>query len=173
MNVHHVEKQALFDVDLDIPTGQVNALIGPSGCGKPTFLRGINRMDDLVAVAHGGGSLFLDDVDIQYPSTDMVRLRAQVGMVFQGPNPFPKSIHENVAFGPRRHGLAANAAELDEIIISSLGKAGLWDEIKDRMGETGTSLSGEQQHFACAISGPAEYWSAPPPHGRRPADLPW
>ncbi len=122
-------------MDLDIPTGQVNALIGPPGCGKSTFLRGINRMNDLVAVAHVSGSLFLDDVDIQNPSTDVVQLRTRVGMVFQRPNPFPKSIHENVAFGPRLHGLAANAAELDEIVISSLGKAGLWDEIKDRMGE--------------------------------------
>jgi len=149
LNVHYGEKQALFDVDLDIPVGQVTALIGPSGCGKSTFLRCINRMNDLVAVARVSGSLFLDDVDIQNPSTDVVQLRARVGMVFQRPNPFPKSIYENVAFGPRLHGLAANAAELDEIVISSLGKAGLWNEVKDRLGETGTGLSGGQQQRLC------------------------
>ncbi len=149
LNVHYGEKQALFDVDLDIPIGQVTALIGPSGCGKSTFLRCINRMNDLVAIARVSGSLFLDGVDIQDPSMDVVQLRARVGMVFQRPNPFPKSIYENVAFGPRLHGLAANSAELDEIVISSLGKAGLWNEVKDRMDETGTSLSGGQQQRLC------------------------
>ncbi|BAE49911.1 phosphate ABC transporter ATP-binding protein PstB [Paramagnetospirillum magneticum] len=149
LNVHYGEKQALFDVNLDIPVGQVTALIGPSGCGKSTFLRCINRMNDLVEIARVSGSLFLDGIDIQDAAMDVVQLRARVGMVFQRPNPFPKSIYENVAFGPRLHGLAAGADELDEIVISSLDKAGLWGEVKDRMGETGTSLSGGQQQRLC------------------------
>ena len=149
LDVHYGDKQALFGVDLDIRAGEVTALIGPSGCGKSTFLRCINRMNDLVDGAKVTGSLTLDGTDIYDRTIDVVQLRARVGMVFQKPNPFPKSIYDNVAYGPRIHGLASDQAELDEIVMTSLEKAGLLNEVKDRLLESGTSLSGGQQQRLC------------------------
>ena len=149
LDVHYGDKQALFGVDLDIRAGEVTALIGPSGCGKSTFLRCINRMNDLVDGAKVSGSLTLDGTDIYDRVIDVVQLRARVGMVFQKPNPFPKSIYDNVAYGPRIHGLAQDQAELDEIVMTSLEKAGLLNEVKDRLLESGTSLSGGQQQRLC------------------------
>ncbi|MET0336851.1 MAG: phosphate ABC transporter ATP-binding protein, partial [Caulobacter sp.] len=145
VNVFYGEKQALFDVSLDIPEKAVTALIGPSGCGKSTFLRCINRMNDTVASAKVSGRIELDGENINDRAVDPVLLRARVGMVFQKPNPFPKTIFENVAYGPRIHGLATGKAELAEIVESSLKKAGLWEEVKDRLNQPGTSLSGGQQ----------------------------
>ncbi len=146
MDMFYGEKQALHSVSLDIPDRHVTALIGPSGCGKSTFLRTLNRMNDVIDGARIVGSVQLEDVDIYDDRIiDPVQLRARVGMVFQKPNPFPKSIFENVAYGPRIHGLAANHAELQEIVERSLTRAGLWDEVKDRLDEGGTSLSGGQQ----------------------------
>ena len=147
--VFYGEKQALFDVDLDIPTNNVTALIGPSGCGKSTFLRCLNRMNDTISICRVTGRITLDDEDIYDPSIDVVELRARVGMVFQKPNPFPKSIFENIAYGPRIHGLARNKAELEEIVVTSLERAGLFKEVKDRMDEPGTGLSGGQQQRLC------------------------
>jgi phosphate transport system ATP-binding protein len=149
VTVHYGEKQALFDVDLPVPEKQVMALIGPSGCGKSTFLRCLNRMNDTIDIARVGGKLTLDDEDIYDPKIDVVELRARVGMVFQKPNPFPKSIYENVAYGPRIHGLTRNKAELDGIVEESLKKAALWNEVKDRLKESGTGLSGGQQQRLC------------------------
>jgi phosphate transport system ATP-binding protein len=149
VNVYYGEKRALFDVSLDIPERTVTALIGPSGCGKSTFLRCINRMNDTIEGARVGGTIKLDDQDIYDPSLDVVELRARIGMVFQKPNPFPKSIYDNVAYGPRIHGLSRSKAELDEIVHSSLRRAGLWNEVKDRLGEAGTGLSGGQQQRLC------------------------
>ncbi|RAU21547.1 phosphate ABC transporter ATP-binding protein [Paramagnetospirillum kuznetsovii] len=149
LDVFYGEKQALFGVDLDIRAGEVTALIGPSGCGKSTFLRCINRMNDLVDGARVAGSLTLDGDDIYDRSVDVVQLRAKVGMVFQKPNPFPKSIYDNVAYGPRIHGKAADQSELDEIVMTSLEKAGLLKEVKDRLQESGTGLSGGQQQRLC------------------------
>jgi phosphate transport system ATP-binding protein len=149
VSVFYGGQQALFGVDLDIPRNQVMALIGPSGCGKSTFLRCINRMNDTIAVARVTGSIKLDDMDIYDPRIDVVELRARVGMVFQKPNPFPKSIFENVAYGPRIHGMTRNRAELDALVQSSLKRAGLWNEVKDRLAEPGTSLSGGQQQRLC------------------------
>ena len=149
VTVHYGAKQALFDVDLDIFRNQVTALIGPSGCGKSTFLRCINRMNDTIAGCRVGGRIVMDGLDIYDPAVDVVELRARVGMVFQKPNPFPKSIYENVAYGPRIHGLASTRAELDEVVVRSLRRAGLFEEIKDRLGEPGTSLSGGQQQRLC------------------------
>ena len=149
VNVHYAEKHALKNVTLDIPEKAVMAFIGPSGCGKSTFLRCINRMNDTVASAKVTGLIQIDDQDIYDPSLDVVQLRARVGMVFQKPNPFPKSIYENVAYGPRIHGLARNKSELDEIVESSLKKASLWNEVKDRLNDTGTGLSGGQQQRLC------------------------
>ncbi|MDO8606639.1 MAG: phosphate ABC transporter ATP-binding protein PstB [Phaeospirillum sp.] len=149
LDVHYGDKQALFGVDLDIRAGEVTALIGPSGCGKSTFLRCINRMNDLVEGARVSGSLTIDGSDIYDRTIDVVQLRARVGMVFQKPNPFPKSIYDNVAYGPRIHGLAQDQAELDDIVMTSLEKAGLLNEVKDRLLETGTSLSGGQQQRLC------------------------
>ena len=143
------EKQALFGVDLDIPANQVTALIGPSGCGKSTFLRCINRMNDTIPIARVSGSIKLDGMDVYDPRIDVVELRARVGMVFQKPNPFPKSIFENVAYGPRIHGMARTKAELEAIVTSSLKRAGLWNEVKDRLHEPGTGLSGGQQQRLC------------------------
>jgi phosphate transport system ATP-binding protein len=145
----YAEKQALFDVDLDIPPNQVTALIGPSGCGKSTFLRCLNRMNDTIPIARVTGSILLDDMDIYDPRIDVVELRARVGMVFQKPNPFPKSIFENVAYGPRIHGMTRSKAELEALVQSSLKRAGLWNEVKDRLHESGTSLSGGQQQRLC------------------------
>ncbi|MCO5059609.1 MAG: phosphate ABC transporter ATP-binding protein PstB [Rhizobiaceae bacterium] len=149
VTVHYGDKQALFDVNLDVPDRQVMALIGPSGCGKSTFLRCLNRMNDTIDICRVGGKLTLDDQDIYDPKIDVVELRARVGMVFQKPNPFPKSIYENVAYGPRIHGLTKNKAELDAIVESSLRKAAIWDEVKDRLSEPGTGLSGGQQQRLC------------------------
>ncbi|KIL99893.1 Phosphate transport ATP-binding protein PstB [Paramagnetospirillum magnetotacticum MS-1] len=149
LNVHYGEKQALHDIDLDIPAGEVTALIGPSGCGKSTFLRCINRMNDMVEGAKVTGSLTLDGSDVYDRELDVVQLRARVGMVFQKPNPFPKSIYDNVAYGPRIHGLARDQAELDEIVMNSLEKAGLLAEVESRLSESGTGLSGGQQQRLC------------------------
>jgi phosphate transport system ATP-binding protein len=149
VNVHYADKHALKNVTLDIPEKAVMAFIGPSGCGKSTFLRCINRMNDTVASARVSGLIQIDDQDIYDPALDVVQLRARVGMVFQKPNPFPKSIYENVAYGPRIHGLARNKAELDGIVESALRKASLWNEVKDRLNDTGTGLSGGQQQRLC------------------------
>jgi len=139
------QAQALFDVTLDIPDKTVTALIGPSGCGKSTFLRSLNRMNDTIPGTRLKGKILLDGVDIYKGDMDPVQLRAQVGMVFQKPNPFPKSIYDNVAYGPRIHGLATSKSVLDGIVETSLQKAGLWEEVKERLDEPGTGLSGGQQ----------------------------
>ena len=149
VEVFYGAKQALFGIDLDIPRNEVTALIGPSGCGKSTFLRSINRMNDTVPNARVAGRILLDGVDIRDPRIDVVELRARVGMVFQKPNPFPKSVFENVAYGPRIHGLARSKVELAEIVVNALRRAGLFEEVKDRLGEPGTSLSGGQQQRLC------------------------
>jgi len=149
VTVHYGEKQALFDVNLDVPEKQVMALIGPSGCGKSTFLRCLNRMNDTIDICRVGGKLTLDGENIYDPKIDVVELRARVGMVFQKPNPFPKSIYENVAYGPRIHGLTKSKAELDHVVEASLKKAALWNEVKDRLHESGTGLSGGQQQRLC------------------------
>ncbi|MEQ1781851.1 MAG: phosphate ABC transporter ATP-binding protein PstB [Hyphomonadaceae bacterium] len=145
VSVFYAEKQALFDVSLDMPEKSVTALIGPSGCGKSTFLRSINRMNDTIPKCRVTGEIVIDGQDINASTVDPVLLRAQVGMVFQKPNPFPKSIFDNVAYGVRLHGLAASKAEMQEIVETSLRKAGLWDEVKDRLNAPGMSLSGGQQ----------------------------
>src|SRR5688500_4830828 len=149
VSVHYGEKRALFDVDLKVRQNQVTALIGPSGCGKSTFLRCLNRMNDTIDSARVTGLITLDGEDIYDKSIDVVELRARVGMVFQKPNPFPKSIYENVAYGPRIHGLAKGKAQLDAIVESSLKKAAIWNEVKDRLNEPGTGLSGGQQQRLC------------------------
>ncbi len=149
VNVFYGAKQAINRVSIDVDLENVTAFIGPSGCGKSTFLRTLNRMNDTVASARVEGSITLDGEDIYAPSMDVVQLRARVGMVFQKPNPFPKSIYENVAYGPRIHGLAPGKAELDEIVEKSLRRAGLWDEVKDRLHDSGTALSGGQQQRLC------------------------
>lgn len=149
VSVYYGEKRALFDVNLDVRKNQVTALIGPSGCGKSTFLRCLNRINDTIAICRVTGDITLDGEDIYDPKIDVVELRARVGMVFQKPNPFPKSIYENVAYGPRIHGLARNKADLDAIVESSLQKAALWNEVKDRLQEPGTGLSGGQQQRLC------------------------
>jgi phosphate transport system ATP-binding protein len=149
VNVSYGAKQALHDVSIDIEQDRVVAFIGPSGCGKSTFLRTLNRMNDTVASARVSGDIRLDGQDIYAPEMDVVQLRARVGMVFQKPNPFPKSIYENVAYGPRIHGLAAGKADLDMVVERSLTRAGLWNEVKDRLGDSGTALSGGQQQRLC------------------------
>ncbi|MFO1171720.1 MAG: phosphate ABC transporter ATP-binding protein PstB [Hyphomicrobiaceae bacterium] len=149
VNVHYGAKHALKDVSVDIPAKSVMAFIGPSGCGKSTFLRCINRMNDTIPNCHVDGKTTIDGQDIYDPSLDVVQLRARVGMVFQKPNPFPKSIYENVAYGPRIHGTAQSKADLDEIVTSSLKRAGLLEEVKDRLTDPGTSLSGGQQQRLC------------------------
>lgn len=149
VNVFYGEKQAVFDVDLDIGKNQVLAMIGPSGCGKSTFLRCLNRMNDTIDICRVTGSIELDGRNILDSKMDVVPLRALVGMVFQKPNPFPKSIYENVAYGPKIHGLAASRIDLDEIVETSLRRAGLWDEVKDRLDQPGTGLSGGQQQRLC------------------------
>ncbi|MEO1038881.1 MAG: phosphate ABC transporter ATP-binding protein PstB [Pseudomonadota bacterium] len=145
VNVLYGDKHAIIDVTADIPDRAVTSLIGPSGCGKSTYLRCINRMNDTIDTARVAGSVTIDGEEVNDRSVDPVLLRARVGMVFQKPNPFPKSIYENVAYGPRIHGLAATPDELDEIVRTSLEKAGLWDEVADRLAQPGTSLSGGQQ----------------------------
>jgi len=148
-NVHYGETHALRGISLDIGRNEVIALIGPSGCGKSTFIRCLNRMNDTIESARVTGDFRLDGQDIYARDTDVVMLRARVGMVFQKPNPFPKSIYENVAYGPRIHGLASNRAELDDIVYGSLERAGLVDEVKNRLDEPGTGLSGGQQQRLC------------------------
>jgi phosphate transport system ATP-binding protein len=149
VNVYYADKQALKDVSVDIQERTVTAFIGPSGCGKSTFLRCINRMNDTIPAARVTGRVEIDGEDIYDRSIDVVQLRARVGMVFQKPNPFPKSIYENIAYGPRIHGLAASKTDLDEIVTTSLKRAGLWEEVRDRLGDTGTGLSGGQQQRLC------------------------
>ncbi|MEQ1715839.1 MAG: phosphate ABC transporter ATP-binding protein PstB [Hyphomicrobium sp.] len=149
VNVYYGEKHALKAVNVDIPERSVMAFIGPSGCGKSTFLRCLNRMNDTVASARVTGKILIDGEDIYDPSIDPVELRSRVGMVFQKPNPFPKSIFENVAYGPRIHALASSKSELDHIVEQSLRKASLWEEVKDRLNESGTGLSGGQQQRLC------------------------
>lgn len=149
VNVYYGDKRAINNVSIDIAGNEVLAMIGPSGCGKSTFLRCLNRMNDTIDICKVEGTIKLDDQDIYDKKTDVVPLRAQVGMVFQKPNPFPKSIYENVAYGPKIHGLAASRTELDGIVEHSLIKAGLWDEVKDRLEQPGTGLSGGQQQRLC------------------------
>ena len=149
VNVYYGEKQALFDVDLDIEENQVTALIGPSGCGKSTFLRCLNRMNDVIEICRITGDIKLDGNDIYDPDIDVVELRARVGMVFQKPNPFPKSIFDNVAYGPRIHGMVQGNDQTEEIVVNSLKRAGLFEEVKDRLHEPGTGLSGGQQQRLC------------------------
>ena len=149
VNVHYAEKHALRDVSLDIGEREVTALIGPSGCGKSTFLRCLNRMNDTIDICRVTGQLELDGQDIYDAGVDVVQLRASIGMVFQKPNPFPKSIFDNVAYGPRVHGLFSDKSDLEEVVVQSLRKAGLYDEVKDRLGDPGTSLSGGQQQRLC------------------------
>jgi phosphate transport system ATP-binding protein len=149
VNIYYGEKRAISNVTVDIGEKEVTAFIGPSGCGKSTFIRAINRMNDTIKGCWMEGSITLDGEDINDKANDVVLLRARVGMVFQKPNPFPKSIYENVAYGPRIHGLAANKADIDEIVLSSLQKAGLFEEVKDILHQTGTSLSGGQQQRLC------------------------
>ncbi len=149
VSVFYGAKQALFDVNLDMPAKAVTALIGPSGCGKSTFLRCLNRMNDTIDGARVTGNITIEGDDIYSPAVDPVQLRARVGMVFQKPNPFPKTIFENVAYGPRIHGLAKSKTDLEEIVVNSLQKAGLFNEVKDRLHEAGTGLSGGQQQRLC------------------------
>lgn len=149
VNVFYGEKKAIDNVSIDVDMDNVTAFIGPSGCGKSTFLRSLNRMNDTIVGARVEGNILLDGQDIYASSMDVVQLRARVGMVFQKPNPFPKSIYDNVAYGPRIHGLAAGKAELDQIVESALTRAGLWGEVKDRLGDSGTALSGGQQQRLC------------------------
>jgi len=149
VTVHYGEKQALVDINLDVPEKQVTALIGPSGCGKSTYLRCLNRMNDIIDSCVVGGEILLDGVNINDPKIDAVQLRAQVGMVFQKPNPFPKSIYDNVSYGPKIHGTVADNRGLDEVVESSLRRASLWEEVKDRLHEPGTGLSGGQQQRLC------------------------
>ncbi|MCG6947178.1 MAG: phosphate ABC transporter ATP-binding protein PstB [Deltaproteobacteria bacterium] len=149
VNVYYGDNHAIKDVSLDIGRNQVIAMIGPSGCGKSTFLRCLNRMNDTIEGCRVTGEIFLDDVNIYDEKVDVVPLRAQVGMVFQKPNPFPKSIYDNIAYGPKIHGLAESKSQLDEIVEISLQKAGLWNEVKDRLDQPGTGLSGGQQQRVC------------------------
>jgi phosphate transport system ATP-binding protein len=149
VSIFYGDKRAIDDVSIDIPTEYVTAFIGPSGCGKSTFLRSLNRMNDTIAGARFEGEITLDGEDIYKSGMDVVQLRARVGMVFQKPNPFPKSIYENVAYGPRIHGLAGSKTDLDAIVEKSLKRAGLWEEVKDRLTESGTALSGGQQQRLC------------------------
>ena len=149
VNIHYGEKHAIKDLSIDIPDRAVSAFIGPSGCGKSTFLRAINRMNDTIPNCRVAGEIRLDGKNIYDPDVDVVRLRSHVGMVFQKPNPFPKSIFENVAYGPRIHGLARDKTELEAMVTGSLKKAGLFEEVKDRLHQPGTSLSGGQQQRLC------------------------
>ena len=149
LNVHYGEKQALFDVYMYMEEKQVTALIGPSGCGKSTFIRCLNRMNDVIDICKVQGKIEIDGNDIYSPDMQVEQLRERVGMVFQKPNPFPKSIFENVAYGPKIHGIAENKSDLEEIVVTSLKKAALFDEVKDRLSDSGTSLSGGQQQRLC------------------------
>ena len=149
LNVYYGEKQALFNINLDIYNKEVTALIGPSGCGKSTFIRCINRMNDVIDICKIDGSITIDNEEIIDKNLDVVSLREKIGMVFQKPNPFPKSIYDNIAYGPTIHGLAENKTETDQIVENSLKKAALWNEVKDRLNEPGTGLSGGQQQRLC------------------------
>jgi phosphate transport system ATP-binding protein len=149
VNVYYGDKHAIKNVTLDISNNEIIAMIGPSGCGKSTFLRCLNRMNDTIEDCRITGTIEMDGQNIYDPSIDVVPLRATVGMVFQKPNPFPKSIYDNVSFGPRIHGLANNKTDLEEIVVTSLQKAGLWKEVKDHLDQPGTSLSGGQQQRLC------------------------
>ena len=149
VNVYYGEKQAIREVSVDIKRNETIAMIGPSGCGKSTFIRCLNRMNDTIEGCRVNGEIILDGVNIYDKHIDVVPLRAQIGMVFQKPNPFPKSIYDNVAYGPKIHGLARDKMELDEIVELSLKKAGLWKEVKDQLAQPGTSLSGGQQQRLC------------------------
>ncbi|MCP4511242.1 MAG: ATP-binding cassette domain-containing protein, partial [Fuerstiella sp.] len=149
VEVFYGDAPAIKKISLDIGRNEVIAFIGPSGCGKSTFLRCLNRMNDSIDICRVKGSLQLDDHDIYDPKRDVVELRARVGMVFQKPNPFPKSIYDNVAYGPRIHGLANRKSDLDEIVENSLRKAGLWEEVKDRLDANATGMSGGQQQRLC------------------------
>lgn len=149
VSVFYSDKMAIDHVSIDIPTEYVTAFIGPSGCGKSTFLRALNRMNDTIPTARVQGTIELDGEDIYKSGMDVVQLRARVGMVFQKPNPFPKSIYENIAYGPKIHGLAEGKQQLDEIVETSLRRAGLWEEVKDRLEDSGTALSGGQQQRLC------------------------
>ena len=149
VNVFYGKKQAIFNVDLKINKNEVTAFIGPSGCGKSTLLRCFNRMNDLIDICKVSGSILLDGVNILDKRLDLVRLRTKVGMVFQKPNPFPKSIYDNVAYGPKIHGLCKDISELDSVVEKSLKSAGLWNEVKDRLNEPGTGISGGQQQRLC------------------------
>ena len=145
VNVYYGDKHAIMNVSMDIGRNEVISMIGPSGCGKSTFLRCLNRMNDTIEICRVTGSITLDGHDIYHPSVDVGPLRAQIGMVFQKPNPFPKSIYQNIAWGPKIHGLANHKDEMDEVVEQSLKKAGLWEEVKDRLDQPGTGLSGGQQ----------------------------
>ena len=149
VSVYYGDKKAIDEVSIDIETEYVTAFIGPSGCGKSTFLRTLNRMNDTIPSARVEGQIMLDGEDIYESGMDVVHLRARVGMVFQKPNPFPKSIYENIAYGPKIHGLAEGKAELDSVVERSLRRAGLWEEVKDRLSDSGTALSGGQQQRLC------------------------
>lgn len=149
VDVYYGDKRAIKDVTIDIGEQEVIAFIGPSGCGKSTFLRTLNRMNDTIDICRVEGTITLDGQDIYAPSVDVVPLRARVGMVFQKPNPFPKSIYDNIAYGPRIHGLTKSKSELDDVVESALDKAGLWNEVKDRLDQPGTGLSGGQQQRLC------------------------
>ena len=149
VSIFYGTKKAIDEVSIDIATEHVTAFIGPSGCGKSTFLRALNRMNDTIPSCKVHGQIELDGEDIYSSGMDVVQLRARVGMVFQKPNPFPKSIYENVAYGPRIHGLAATKTDMDAIVEKSLRRAGLWDEVKDRLADPGTALSGGQQQRLC------------------------
>jgi phosphate transport system ATP-binding protein len=149
VKVFYGDNQALHGISMDVYQNEVISFIGPSGCGKSTFLRCLNRMNDTIDICRVTGNITLDGRDIHDPALDVVQLRAQVGMVFQKPNPFPKSIYENIAYGPKLHGLAERKADLDDIVESSLRRAGLWNEVKDRLDQPGTGLSGGQQQRLC------------------------
>jgi phosphate transport system ATP-binding protein len=149
VNVYYGDKPAIQNINLDVGCNEVIALIGPSGCGKSTFIRCLNRMNDTIPGCRIVGGIMMDGRNIYDPDVDVVPLRAQVGMVFQKPNPFPKSIFENVAYGPRIHGLVPSKGDLEEVVETSLRRAGLWDEVKDHLNHPGTSLSGGQQQRLC------------------------
>ena len=149
LNVFYGSKQAIFDINMSINSKEVTAFIGPSGCGKSTLLRCFNRMNDLIDICKINGSIKLDELEVYSKKIDIVRLRTRVGMVFQKPNPFPKSIYDNVAYGPKIHGLCKDVSELDGIVEKSLQSAGLWEEVKDRLHEPGTGISGGQQQRLC------------------------
>ena len=149
LNVYYGAKQALFNINLDLMEKKVTALIGPSGCGKSTFIRCLNRMNDVIDICKVDGSIKVDGSEINEKNVDVNKIRERIGMVFQKPNPFPKSIYDNIAYGPRIHGLAENQNVLEEIVENSLKKAALWEEVKDRLNQPGTSLSGGQQQRLC------------------------